>query len=119
MQDFRNLKVWQKAHELALLTYRITADFPREEIFGLRHSMRKMATDIPALVAEGAGRANDNEYAASLGAAFASGMRLDYHALLAHDLKLLADEIYSDYGENLAEVKKMLSGLKKSLKQSG
>lgn len=100
MQDFRNLKVWQKAHELALLTYKITADFPREEIFGLRHSMRKMSTDIPALIAEGAGRPNDSEYAASLSAAFASGMRLDYHALLAHDLNLLADQVYEDYTEN-------------------
>lgn len=36
MQDFRNLNVWKRAHELALLTYRITADFPRDEVFGLR-----------------------------------------------------------------------------------
>ena len=35
MQDFRNLKVWQKAHELALMAYRLTANFPREETFGL------------------------------------------------------------------------------------
>jgi len=53
MQNFRNLKVWQKAHDLALLVYRLTADFPREETFGLRHSLRKTAVDIPALIAEG------------------------------------------------------------------
>lgn len=67
------------------------------------------------MIAEGAGRANDGEYAAALGAAFACGMRLDYHALLAHDLKLLENDVYQDYVEKLTEVKKMLSGLKKSL----
>lgn len=46
MQNFRNLKVWQKAHELALLVYRLTADSPREEMFGLRHSLRKTAVEL-------------------------------------------------------------------------
>jgi len=55
MQDFRNLKVWQRAHEFALLTYRITSNFPKDEVFGLRHLKRKFATDIPALIAEGGG----------------------------------------------------------------
>ncbi|HQU93424.1 MAG TPA: four helix bundle protein [Pyrinomonadaceae bacterium] len=53
MQDFRKLLVWQKAHDLALFTYRITADFPKEELFGLRNTLRKTGVDIPALVAEG------------------------------------------------------------------
>ena len=67
MQDFRNLKVWQKAHQLALETYRLTADFPREETFGLRHSIRKIAVDIPAYIAEEAGKASDPEFAAAVG----------------------------------------------------
>jgi four helix bundle protein len=54
MQEFRKLGVWKKAHELALFTYRITNDFPRDEVFGLRNMMRKTSSDIPAIVAEGA-----------------------------------------------------------------
>jgi len=56
MQDFKNLKVWQKAHELALFTYTITADFPKEEMFGLRNTLRKTSVDIPACIAEGCAR---------------------------------------------------------------
>jgi len=53
MQDFHNLLVWQKAHQLALLTYKLTADFPRDEMFGLRTSLRRVSVDIPAYIAEG------------------------------------------------------------------
>jgi four helix bundle protein len=52
MQDFKNLKVWQKSHELALFTYQITAEFPKEELFGLRNTLRKTSVDIPGFIAE-------------------------------------------------------------------
>ncbi len=100
MQDFRNLKVWQRAHELALLTYRITADFPKDEVFGLRHSMRKSATDIPSLIAEGCGKANDAEFSRSITAAVAVSYRLEYQSLMAKDLDFINDEIYSSLRPN-------------------
>jgi len=46
MQNFRNLLVWQKAHELVLAIYERTADFPKDELFGLRTQLRKTAVDI-------------------------------------------------------------------------
>ena len=61
MQNFKNLLVWQKAHELALLTYRVTADFPRDELFGPRNSLRKTSVDIPAHIAEGCGKLDSPE----------------------------------------------------------
>ena len=80
MQNFRNLLVWQKAHELALFTYRITADFPKDEVFGLRNSLRKIAVDIPAYIAEGCGKANDAEFSRSMSAALGFANRLEYYA---------------------------------------
>ncbi len=66
VQDFRNLKVWQKAHDLTLLIYKLNFDFPREELFGWRNSLRKTCVDIPAFVAEGCGKPTDAEFAKSL-----------------------------------------------------
>lgn len=115
MQDFRNLKVWQRAHQLALLTYRITADFPKDEVFGLRHSMRKSATDIPALIAEGCGKPNDAEFSRSIAAAVAVAYRLEYHALMAKDLDFINTETYAAFEIELTEVKKMLNGFNRRL----
>ena len=115
MQDFRNLKVWQKAHELAMKTYRLSANFPREEMFGLRHSLRKTAVDIPAYVAEGAGKATDEEFASLLNYALSLAMRLEYYALMAHDLQFIKGDTFSHFSASLVEVKKMLAGFKRTL----
>lgn len=104
MQDFRNLKVWQRAHDLALLTYTETADFPREETFGLRHSRRKTAVDIPAYIAEGAAKANDTEFAASVNYALSLAKRLEYHALMALDLKFIEAVNYDPFSVEIIEV---------------
>jgi four helix bundle protein len=53
MKDFRDLKVWEKAHALVLACYDATKPFPREEIFGLVSQIRRAASSIPANIAEG------------------------------------------------------------------
>ena len=46
MKDFRNLKVWEKAHAMALKVYKITKDFPRDELYGITSQMRKAAVSV-------------------------------------------------------------------------
>ena len=113
MQDFRKLLVWQKAHELALLIYRITADFPRDELFGLRNSLRKTSVDIPAYIAEGCGKLTGGEVARSIVGAIALANRLEYYALMARDLRMLNDLNYDTVLESVVDVRKMLSGFAK------
>jgi len=115
MQNFRNLKVWQKAHELALLVYRLTADFPREETFGLRHSLRKTAVDIPALIADGAAKTSDHEFAGSINAALGLSARLEHYALIALDLELLKQPNHDNLNHENVEGRKMLSGFNRKL----
>lgn len=62
MKDFRELKVWQKAHQLTLLTYKVTATFPREEAYGLTSQIRRACASTPANIAEGCGRSGDAEF---------------------------------------------------------
>ena len=115
MQDFRNLLVWQKAHELALETYRITNDFPRDEVFGLRNMMRKTSIDIPGYIAEGCGRATDEEFAKSMKVALGFANRLEYYALMANDLSFLEEGVYEQYNSRIVETKKMINGFNRKL----
>jgi|SRR5687768_8066388 len=116
MQNFRNLLVWQKAHELALLTYRLTADFPRDEVFGLRNSLRKTSVDIPAYIAEGCGKGNDADFSKCLGVSLGFANRLEYYAIMARDLHMLDELQHANYEERIIEIKKMLSGFYRQLR---
>jgi four helix bundle protein len=61
MKDFRELKVWQKSHELTLLMYRMTESFPKTELFGLTSQIRRCSASVPANIAEGCGRLGNSE----------------------------------------------------------
>jgi four helix bundle protein len=87
MKDFRNLKVWERAHELTLELYRMTGRFPREELFGLTSQIRRCCASIGANIAEGCGKRGNAEFQRFLQIASGSASELDYHLLLAHDLK--------------------------------
>lgn len=78
MQNFRDLKVWGKAHAATLLIYRATDGFPSTERYGLTSQMRRAAASIPANIAEGCGRASDADFARFLQIAFGSASELEY-----------------------------------------
>ena len=111
MKDFRDLKVWQKAHQLTLAVYRITAGFPREELYGLTAQLRRSCSSISANLAEGCGRNGDAELARFCLIALGSASELDYRLLLARELKLIKPKDYEDLALRTTEVKRMLGGL--------
>ena len=116
MKDFRGLKVWQKAHQLTLVVYRITANFPREELYGLTSQLRRSCSSISANRAEGCGRNGDAELARFCSMAMGSASELEYHLLLAKDLKLIPLKEYADLAQRTSEVKRMLGGFLGKLK---
>ena len=116
MQDFHDLRVWQKAHELTLEVYRATASFPREEVFGLTSQTRRAASSIGANLAEECGRNGNAELARFCSIAMGSASELEYHLLLARDLKLLKPDDFKDLSPRVTELKRMLTGLRKKLK---
>jgi four helix bundle protein len=111
MKDFRQLTVWQKSHQLTLILYAQTASFPREELYGLRSQIRRAAASIPANIAEGCGADGDLELGRYCGIARASASELEYHVLLARDLKFLPDPAAEDLIGRVGEIKRMLTGL--------
>ena len=62
MKDFRDLDVWHKAHQLTLDAYRITASFPKQEMFGMTSQIRRAAVSIAANIAEGCGKRGNGEF---------------------------------------------------------
>ena len=102
MKDFRNLRVWQEAHQLTLQIYRATAKFPREELYGLTSQIRRCSTSMGANIAEGCGKRGNNEFQRYLVIASGSASELDYELLLAKDLEYLSDQTYHRLYEDLA-----------------
>ncbi|MHA1568007.1 MAG: four helix bundle protein [Alphaproteobacteria bacterium] len=118
MQDYRNIKVWRKAHELAMSVYRTTAQFPTEERYGLTSQMRRAAVSIPSNIVEGRGRHGDAEFRRFLRIAFGSASELEYQLMLARDLGFMTDG-YDELANDVEEVKRMLATFVKKLSADG
>ena len=116
MKDFKQLKVWEKSHELALTVYRFTKGFPKEEIYGLTSQIRRACGSIPANIAEGCGRESDTDFARFLQIAMGSASELEYHLLLSRDLGYLKISDFDIIIGKVSEVKKMLTALIKKLR---
>ncbi len=111
MQNFRNLIVWQKAHQLTLDIYQITRDFPNHEMFGLTSQLRRSSSSIPTNLAEGAGKLTDLDFRRYVSIAFGSANEVEYLLCLSSCLNYLDEETYTKLDTQCKEVKKMLSGL--------
>lgn len=116
MKDFRELKIWQSSHALVLEVYRLTKDFPKEELFGLTSQMRRAGSSIPANIAEGCGRDGDPELKRFFSIAPGSACELDYHVLLASDLGYIHSAEAKPLVAEILELRRMLGGFIQKLK---
>jgi four helix bundle protein len=115
LRDFHKLLVWQKAHQLTLAVYRETGAFPKAEMYGLTSQIRRASASIGANIAEGCGRTGKAELARFLKIAMGSASELEYHLLLARDLKMLPNPNHERLEAGTTEVKRMLTSLTKKL----
>ena len=86
MQDFRDLKVWQRSHQLTLQIYRITSKFPPHELYGLTSQLRRAAASVPTNLAEGSKRRHGRDYARFVNIAEASLAETEYLLILSRNL---------------------------------
>jgi four helix bundle protein len=111
MQDFKKLAVWEKAHELVLEVYCLTARVPDRNFPGLLSQVRRASASIPANIVEGCGHSSQAEFARFLQMAGASALELAYHLLLARDLGALTAVQYARLEARTMQVRQMLGGL--------
>src|ERR1700741_743505 len=100
MQNFKDLLIWQEAHQLTLKIYESSKGFPKEEIFGITSQLRRAAVSIPCNIAEGCGRYTSKDFANFLQIALGSTNETDYLTLLAKDLNYLSETQYIDVQEH-------------------
>lgn len=115
MHRFKELEVWKKSVALAVKIYELTKLFPKEERFGLISQMNRCAVSIASNIAEGAGRNSVGEFNQFLGIATGSLYELDTQLTIAKEVGFLPNEALLPLMENIDEITRMISGLKKSL----
>lgn len=114
MRDHTKLRAFELADKLALSIYQCTADFPREEMFGLVSQMRRAAVSVASNIVEGCARNSLADYLRFLDMAYGSVRELEYQISLAHRLGYLKDAKALE--TTVVETAKVLNGLIRSLR---
>jgi four helix bundle protein len=115
MRDFKKYEIWQLSHSLTLEVYKITSNFPKEELYGLTSQIRRAATSIPTNISEGCGRSSDKEFNQFLNIAIGSTNETEYLLILSKDLNYISEELYSDLDSKINTIKSKIYKLKDKL----
>lgn len=110
-RSYKDLVAWQKSMDLVTATYRATAGFPKDELFGLTSQLRRAAVSIPSNIAEGQGRLSEKEFRYFLGQARGSLMEVETQLQIAENLGYLQKEKTASLLQSCAEVGRILNGL--------
>jgi four helix bundle protein len=109
ISSYKDLIVWQRAIELVVEIYKLTEDFPKEEIYGLTAQMRRSAVSIPSNIAEGRFRGTKKDYLQFLRIAYGSGAEIETQIEISKRLPKTKDLDYSKADSLLEEIMKMLN----------
>ncbi len=115
MQRFTELKVWQRGHALVLTVYRMTVGFPIVERYGLVSQLRRAVLSVPTNIAEGSKRVGRQEYARFLNIAEASLAETEYLLMVARDLGYITPAMAMAAFKDVAELARMLHGLREKV----
>ncbi len=111
IHTFRDLIAWQKSHALTLEIYKITKDFPKDEIFGLTNQIRRSTVSIVSNIAEGFGRRTMADRTHFYDMARASLHEVQAQLLVAKDVRYIQNHVYQELDEASIACHKVLTGL--------
>jgi four helix bundle protein len=114
VKDFTDLIAWQKAHQLILLAYRISKDFPVSEQFALTNQFTRATVSVTSNIAEGFGRATVKDKRNFYVIAKGSVLELRSQAMIAKDLGYLDIVRFNEFEQNAVEVIRLISGIIRS-----
>ncbi len=115
IKSFRDLEVWQKAHQLTKEIFDLADGFPRRYLFDLTAQLRRAALSIPTNIAEGCATVHSKELVQFLSIAKRSVSEVQYLLFFAFEKDLLREERFREFDERYEELNRMLGGLKRSL----
>ena len=117
MRDHTKLRAFDLADEIAVLIYRITRTFPKEETYGLTSQMRRSAVSVPSNIVEGCARESQAEYLRFLEIGFGSLRELHYQLGLAQRLGYVDNVVFSECDARIAETERVLGALLRSMRR--
>ena len=112
--SFEKFIAWQKGRELAILIYKTTKLFPKDETFGMISQMRRCSISIASNLAEGSGRNSMKDKARFSEIAFSSSLELLNQVILSNDFEYIDENQYTILREKITEVNMLIDGLHKS-----
>jgi four helix bundle protein len=116
VRNYQDLIAWQKAMDLVQAIYKITATFPKEEIYGLSSQLRRAAISIPSNIAEGQGRKSKAEFLHHLSIAYGSLREVETQLLIAHRLAYLQQSELNGLMAAAAEIGRLINGLTNAMR---
>ena len=116
MRDHKKLRAFELADQLALMVYKDTTAFPREETYGLRSQLRRAAVSVASNIVEGCARASQADYIKFLEIAYGSVREVEYQISLAQRLGYFSD--VTQLGQLVVETSKVLNGLIRALRSN-
>ncbi|MDZ8054054.1 MAG: four helix bundle protein [Aulosira sp. ZfuVER01] len=108
MTDFREIKEWEKAHELTVAVYEVTGTFPESELMGLTQQIRLACSAIPIKIAQGCDREDRQTQLNFLELAKDAAIEVEYYLLLCYELEFLPSSYYDRLVSSVVEVKELL-----------
>ena len=116
MKTHKDLDVWKKSVSLVTSIYEVTKTFPKDEIYGITNQIRRSAVSIPSNMAEGSARKGEKEFIQFLYISLGSMAELETQLIIANNLKYVKLNDYELMTGRLEEIRKMLIGLIKFVK---
>jgi len=116
IKSFTDLIAWQKAHTFVLSIYKITVNFPKEEIYGLTSQIKRSALSISANIAEGFSRRTNKDKIQFYHVALGSLTEVQNYLVVAKDIKVINNESFQDLAQYTIEISKLVNGLIRSIK---
>jgi len=115
VSDFKKLKVWRKGHALALNVHRVATRIRGSDKVSLRNQMLRAAMSIPTNIVEGTGQKSGMAFARFITISLNSTTELEYHLIVARDMRAITASDFESLSSQAIEVRKMLYGLRNTV----
>ena len=115
VRTHRDLDVWKKSIDLVTLIYKYTAEYPKDEVYGLTSQIRRCAVSIPSNIAEGSARTTRKDFSHFLAIALGSVAELETQLIISRNLNFLSEAVLDELISDLISIRRMTLGLRKSI----
>ncbi|WP_396195079.1 four helix bundle protein [Flavobacterium sp.] len=119
IKSYKDLLIWQKGFQIVISTYKLTKDFPQEELYALTNQIKRASVSIPSNIAEGYGRNTDKSFGHFIDISRGSLYELETQLLIAKELEFIQDlDMFNHVISLINEESKMINAFYNSISKS-